>query len=302
MAAEAIHIPLDENRRLAGDLALPPEPRGLVLFAHGSGSSRHSERNRAVARALNEARLATLLIDLLTSAEEEAERETRHLRFDIPLLAERVGAAIAWRDSDPRLADLPLGLFGASTGAAAALVAAARQPGSVAAVVSRGGRPDLADEALRRVVAPTLLLVGGDDRDVLELNRRAARAMTNAKKAELVVIPGAGHLFAESGKLEEVARLAGDWFAKHFAAAARALHQPSVESRRDMPEEKQKDDENFLGPKSYAVGQENEDYGESARDEELPPPDDGLSNVKAPKPGHSHETETAIGQESDTNS
>ncbi|MEV0405598.1 alpha/beta family hydrolase [Actinoallomurus sp. NPDC050550] len=182
--------------------------RGLVVFAHGSGSSRRSPRNRQVAAALNTAGFGTLLFDLLTPDEELEDTRTARLRFDIPLLARRLSAVVGWA------ATRPVGLFGASTGAAAALVTAAERPDDVAAVVSRGGRPDLAGEALAVVRAPTLLIVGGRDLEVLSLNERAAARMP-AEKA-IVVVPGAGHLFAEPGALEEVARLAENWFARHM--------------------------------------------------------------------------------------
>ena len=196
--------------RLEGTLVAPEEARGIVLFAHGTGSSRFSPRNRFVAEQLNAAGLATLLIDLLTAEEEQAERLTGHLRFDIDLLAERLLAA-----TDAEESGLPLGYFGASTGAAAALVAAAERPERVRAVVSRGGRPDLAGEALRRVRAPTLLIVGGDDRQVLELNRLALARLE--AEAELEIVPGATHLFEEPGALEQVAQLARAWFERHLA-------------------------------------------------------------------------------------
>ncbi|WP_433173674.1 dienelactone hydrolase family protein [Actinoallomurus sp. CA-150999] len=182
--------------------------RGLVVFAHGSGSSRRSPRNRQVATTLNTAGFGTLLFDLLTPDEELEDTRTARLRFDIPLLARRLSAVVGWA------ATRPMGLFGASTGAAAALVTAAERPDDVAAVVSRGGRPDLAGEALAVVRAPTLLIVGGRDLEVLSLNERAASRMP-AEKA-IVVVPGAGHLFAEPGALEEVARLAENWFARHM--------------------------------------------------------------------------------------
>ncbi|MCO6009618.1 dienelactone hydrolase family protein [Actinoallomurus purpureus] len=182
--------------------------RGLVIFAHGSGSSRRSPRNRQVAAALRDRGFGTLLFDLLTPDEDLEDARTARSRFDIPLLAERLSAVVEWARTRP------VGVFGASTGAAAALVTAAARPQDVAAVVSRGGRPDLAGEALAVVRAPTLLIVGGRDLDVLSLNERAAARMT-AEKA-IVVVPGAGHLFAEPGALEEVARLAGDWFARHI--------------------------------------------------------------------------------------
>jgi dienelactone hydrolase len=199
---------------LAGDFVLPERARGVVLFAHGSGSSRHSPRNRLVATTLHEAGFGTLLLDLLTASEDDVDRATGEHRFDIELLAARVIGAIEWvrGESD---AELPIGLFGASTGAAAAVVAAADRPTEVSAVVSRGGRPDLAGTALGRVLAPTLLIVGGADPHVLELNRRALRLL-RAPIKELVVVPGATHLFEEPGALEDVARLAAEWFARHL--------------------------------------------------------------------------------------
>ena len=208
-----MRLQIETGVHLEGDLANPPGARGIVLFAHGSGSSRHSPRNRQVAGELNDLGLATLLLDLLTPDEERAERQTRHLRFDIGLLAGRLSAATAWLQAEPSTSGLPIGYFGASTGAAAALVAAADND-AVAAVVSRGGRPDLAGPALERVVAATLLIVGGMDRFVLELNREAL-AQLRCEKA-LFVIPGATHLFEEAGALEEVSRVAGEWFAKHL--------------------------------------------------------------------------------------
>jgi putative phosphoribosyl transferase len=195
---------------LEGDLVVPGSASGCVLFAHGTGSSRHSPRNRFVAEALHERGLATLLLDLLTADEEQAERRTGHLRFDIGLLAGRLAAAIDWVGGESETAELPLGLFGASTGAAAALVAAADRPNGVGAVVSRGGRPDLAGEALGRVRAPTLLIVGGRDAPVLDLNREALEAL--GAPGRLEVVPGASHLFEEPGTLELVAELAGEWF------------------------------------------------------------------------------------------
>ena len=199
---------------IEGDLRLPRDARGLVLFAHGSGSSRHSPRNRMVADVLNADGLATLLFDLLTPAEEDVDLRTRHLRFDIALLAERLlvaGDSIADRSGT---ADLAVGTFGASTGAAAALVAAAERPASVRAVVSRGGRPDLAGDALGLVRAPTLLIVGSLDREVLGMNRDAAARMTG--EVEITVVPGATHLFEEPGTLDEVARLASEWFTRRL--------------------------------------------------------------------------------------
>jgi putative phosphoribosyl transferase len=198
--------------RLDGDLCVPAGARGVVLFAHGSGSSRRSPRNRLVAAALQRAGLGTLLFDLLQP--EEADGADR--RFDIELLAERLSGAMTWVRSHPSLRTLRIGLFGASTGAAAALVAAARAPHVVSAVVSRGGRPDLAGAHLPHVQAPTLLIVGGADPVVLGLNEEARRSIGG--RCDLVVIPGATHLFEEPGALEEVARLAAGWFAEHVGA------------------------------------------------------------------------------------
>jgi putative phosphoribosyl transferase len=200
---------------LSGTLAIPAEPRGLVLFAHGSGSGRHSPRNRFVAEQLREVGMGTLLMDLLTPAEEAEDQRTRALRFDIGRLADRVAAAIGWLGQQPSTRGLPIGLFGASTGAAAALIAAAARPDAVEAVVSRGGRPDLAGEALERVRAPSLFLVGGRDEQVLELNRGAMARMRAPVRLEIV--PGAGHLFEEPGALAAVAALAGEWLARHLA-------------------------------------------------------------------------------------
>jgi putative phosphoribosyl transferase len=199
----------------AGSLVVPDGARGLVLFAHGSGSSRFSPRNRYVAGVLEDAGLATLLVDLLTTEEERVDLRTRALRFDVELLAGRLLHAAAWAAADERTRALPLGLFGASTGAAAALVAAARAPASVCAVVSRGGRPDLAGPALADVLAPTLLVVGGRDELVLDLNRKSLEAMTRAT-AKLEIVRGATHLFEERGALERVAGLARDWFARYL--------------------------------------------------------------------------------------
>ena len=201
---------------LAGDLVLPEHPAGIVLFAHGSGSSRHSPRNRLVAGTLNQAGFGTLLLDLLTPAEEQADRFTGELRFDVDLLARRLLGAIEWLRAGPAQS-LRIGLFGASTGAAAALVAAAERPDDVAAVVSRGGRPDLAGAALREVRAPTLLIVGAADEVVLELNRRALELLPPESRLEIV--PGATHLFEEAGALEQVASLATDWFAHHLGGS-----------------------------------------------------------------------------------
>jgi putative phosphoribosyl transferase len=199
-----------------GDLTVPEGAVGVVVFAHGSGSSRRSPRNGEVAAHLQRLGLATLLFDLLTEAEEVADRRDGHLRFDIELLADRLELAVAAVAGDPTTQQLPVGLFGASTGAAAALVAAGRRPESVAAVVSRGGRPDLAGTALDAVQAPTLLVVGGRDPVVLDLNEKAAARLRCPH--QLVVVPGATHLFEEPGALEEVARLAGSWFTTHLAS------------------------------------------------------------------------------------
>jgi putative phosphoribosyl transferase len=203
---------------LEGNLGLSAGASGVVLFAHGSGSGRHSPRNRFVAERLRAAGLGTLLIDLLTEDEERIDDVTAHLRFDIGLLADRLVGAIDWLARDTQSAKLPIGLFGASTGAAAALVAAAKRPDNAKAVVSRGGRPDLAGESLAVVRCPTLLIVGGDDDVVIMLNQRAFERLASPVK-ELVIVPGAGHLFEEPGKLEEVARLAADWFARHLTVA-----------------------------------------------------------------------------------
>ena len=203
-----------ERVTLDGDLVVPAGARGVVAFAHGSGSSRHSSRNRYVASVLQEAGLATLLMDLLTSQEEIVDQRTAHLRFDIDLLAERLAGAIDWLAGRSATAGLGVGLFGASTGGGAALVAAAQRPDAVAAVVSRGGRPDLAGDALPLVQAPTLLLVGGRDEPVIKLNEWALARLQCRK--ELHIVPGATHLFEEPGTLEEVARLARDWFVQHL--------------------------------------------------------------------------------------
>lgn len=199
---------------LHADLTLPRDANGLILFAHGSGSSRKSPRNRQVAQLLSEAGFATLLMDLLTVEEENVDQYSADYRFDIEMLAERLMGATRWAGSDSRLSHLKVGYFGASTGAAAALVAAARIPASVGAVVSRGGRPDLAGDALTDVAAPTLLIVGGEDETVLDLNRHAMESMHCLKRLEIV--PGATHLFEEPGALEMVSRLARDWFGRHL--------------------------------------------------------------------------------------
>jgi len=205
----AVRIPVN-GAAIEGDLALPPDARGIVVFAHGSGSSRRSPRNRQVARAINAGGFGTLLLDLLTAAEDEVDRRSRALRFDVQLLARRLVHATRWLARQPGTASLSLGCFGASTGAAAALLAAAHDREHIRAVVSRGGRPDLAGDALSLVRAPTLLIVGGRDKDVLELNRQALDLMLGERRLE--VVPGATHLFEEPGALERVAELARDWF------------------------------------------------------------------------------------------
>jgi len=202
-----------EDASLAGSLTMPEAARGLVIFAHGSGSGRHSPRNREVAARLNAATLGTLLLDLLTPAEEAVDRRTAELRFDIPLLTGRVRAAVDWASREPEIAAPPIGLFGASTGGAAALAAAA-EASTVFALVLRGGRPDLAGPALAEVRAPTLMIVGGEDRVVLDLNRQACARMR--ADCRVHVIPGATHLFEEPGALAEVSRLARDWFTRYL--------------------------------------------------------------------------------------
>jgi putative phosphoribosyl transferase len=198
---------------LNGDLTMPDPATGIVVFVHGSGSSRFSQRNRAVAEVLTHARLGTLLVDLLTEAEERTDAVTAEFRFDIPLLADRTIGIIDWLAEGPG-GSLPLGLFGASTGAAAALIAAAQRPKLVRAVVSRGGRPDLADAALEQVTAPTLLIVGGRDEPVIDLNQQAYQRLAGDR--ELRIVPGATHLFEEPGALNDVARLATNWFLDRF--------------------------------------------------------------------------------------
>jgi len=202
---------------LQGDLSIPPNAKGIVVFAHGSGSSRLSTRNQRVAARLQGGGFATLLFDLLTADEETRDAATGHLRFDIPMLAERLAAATDWLASQPQTHALKAGYFGASTGAAAALVAAATRP-EVRAVVSRGGRPDLAGPYLGRVHAPTLLIVGGDDGPVIGMNQSALGQLSAAVK-DMVIVPGATHLFEEPGALEQVAELALDWFERHLAHA-----------------------------------------------------------------------------------
>jgi putative phosphoribosyl transferase len=198
-----------------GDLRVPDRAAGLVIFAHGSGSSRFSRRNRAVADALGAAGFGTLLLDLLTPEEEAVDERTREYRFDIDLLGRRVVGATDWVQARPQLHHLPIAYFGASTGAAAALIAAAARPEIARAVISRGGRPDLADDALPGVQAPTLLIVGGNDEPVIELNREAMHRMR--APVELQIIPGATHLFEERGALEQVSALAAEWCQRHLA-------------------------------------------------------------------------------------
>jgi dienelactone hydrolase len=210
---EPVQIP-DGSVILEADLAVPSPCNGLVIFAHGSGSSRFSTRNRQVAGVLQEAGLATLLLDLLTRTEESVDIYTREFRFDIPRLGRRVIAAADWASHEPSLRHFNIGYFGASTGAAAALIAAAERPAISAAVVSRGGRPDLAGDALPRVQAPTLLIVGGSDELVIELNEEAKHQMHAIVRLEIV--PGATHLFEEPGTLEQVERLAADWFRQYL--------------------------------------------------------------------------------------
>ena len=228
MGAEAfagpVGIPLAAPNRLEGDLHVPGGARGIVLFAHGSGSSRFSRRNVQVATALRAAGMATLLMDLLTAEEERVDAVTRHLRFDVDLLAARLVVATDWLRAQPATSGLRIGYFGASTGAAAALIAAAERPEVVAAVVSRGGRPDLAHARLAEVRAPTLLIVGGLDEAVIAMNREAFAELGVEKRLEIV--PGATHLFEEPGTLEEVARLARDWFADHFADTSGPVARP----------------------------------------------------------------------------
>ncbi|MEU1645760.1 dienelactone hydrolase family protein [Micromonospora zamorensis] len=209
-----VAIPVGDAQ-LPADLMLPAQPVGVVLFAHGSGSSRHSPRNVAVARALNGRGLGTVLVDLLTPTEDEVDARTAELRFDIGLLASRLAGIVDWLAVQRPAGDVPIGLFGASTGAAAALVAASSRADRVGAVVSRGGRPDLAEEALAQVRTPTLLLVGGLDEEVITLNERALAEL--GEVGELRVIPGATHLFEEPGTLEQAADQAGTWFTTHLS-------------------------------------------------------------------------------------
>lgn len=213
-----VHIAVGDVH-LEGNLVIPSDAHGVVLFAHGSGSGRHSPRNRYVAECLQDAGLATLLFDLLTADEEAVDLQTAHLRFDIGRLAERLVAATDWLGGAAMIHDLPLGYFGASTGAAAALVAAAERPERVGAVVSRGGRPDLAGYALARVQAATLLIVGSRDYQVIGLNQQALQRLASPVK-KLTIVPGARHLFEEPGALSQVAHLALNWFSHHLTPAA----------------------------------------------------------------------------------
>jgi dienelactone hydrolase len=209
-----VAIPLPSGGSIFATETVPAEPRGIIVFAHGSGSSRHSPRNRLVADILQAEGFGTLLLDLLTAEEDEVDRQSGALRFDIPLLAQRLVTAIAWVRKRPYGTGVPIGLFGASTGAAAALAAAAAVPHEVAAVVSRGGRPDLAGPHLHAVRAPTLLIVGSADPDVYALNRHALALLR--PRARLAVVPGASHLFEEPGTLERAAHVARDWFARYL--------------------------------------------------------------------------------------
>ncbi len=215
MTSESIAIPIEGGHQIEADLHLPQRAIGLVVFAHGSGSSRFSSRNQAVARTLQQRQLGTLLLDLLTREEERVDQQTLEYRFDIRRLGTRVVIAIDWIRNREDLVRLPIGCFGASTGAAAALIAAAERPAEVGAVVSRGGRPDLAADVLPKVKAPTLLIVGGYDDPVIEMNEHA-KAMMTAAHVELTIVPGATHLFEEPGTLEQVEQLAGNWFVEYL--------------------------------------------------------------------------------------
>ena len=215
-----IPVPSEKWVLLEAMLVVPGQPRGVVLFAHGSGSGRNSPRNRAVARRLQEAGLATLLVDLLTEEDERVDSVQGHLRFNIPFLADRLAACTEWLAAEPLTAGLPVGYFGASTGGGAALLAAAENPDGVKAIVSRGGRPDLAGDALRQVIAPTLLIVGAKDSAVIPLNQAALERLASPIR-KLVLVPGATHLFEEPGTLEVVAHLAADWFTTHLGGIGR---------------------------------------------------------------------------------
>ena len=228
MSRTEVRIPIAKGAFISASQDLPAQPRGLVMFAHGSGSSRMSPRNQFVAQVLRDAGFGTFLLDLLTEQEDALDRQTAELRFDIDLLADRLVTATRWVRQQTGLGSVPLGYFGASTGAAAALVAAAALPTSVAAIVSRGGRPDLAGEYLLAVRAPTLLIVGGADAQVIMLNRRAMESLR--VEHELVIVPGATHLFEEPGALEAVARLAREWFVRQFTALERSSTPPGAMS------------------------------------------------------------------------
>jgi putative phosphoribosyl transferase len=230
----AVRIPV-ESVTLEGDLGIPEGARGIVLFAHGSGSSRRSPRNRYVARVLRHGGLATLLFDLLTTVEEVVDMRTGHLRFDIGLLASRLIGVTDWVTRNPETRQLRVGYFGASTGAAAALVAAANRPREVGAVVSRGGRPDLAGSALPHVKAPTLLIVGGADAPVITMNQEALEELRVDKK--LMIVPGATHLFEEPGALEEVARLALQWFDRYLTRTGEPAQHPAALDEQPTPEQ-----------------------------------------------------------------
>jgi pimeloyl-ACP methyl ester carboxylesterase len=221
IAKTPVRVPVG-GRSLDGELTTPVDAHGVVVFAHGSGSSRQSPRNQFVARALERRRLATVLIDLLTADEEAVDVHTAQYRFDIPMLASRLVTIIDWIGGRKETTGLPIGLFGASTGGGAALMAAAERPQDVGAVVSRGGRPDLAGRALNTVSAPTLLIVGGLDTPVIQMNRDAMRQMHGF--VQLEVVPGATHLFEEPGALEQVAELAGKWFARYLQAGVTKPH------------------------------------------------------------------------------
>lgn len=230
-SSEAIGVEVTiatDGIELKADVNLPTEATGLVIFAHGSGSSRHSPRNRYIARALRDAGLGTLLVDLLTPEEDEQQRWSQHLRFDVALLARRLNGCASWVKRMAATRPLSLGYFGASTGAAAALIAAAAHPRGVNAIVSRGGRPDLAGPALPHVKAPTLLIVGSQDRAVLDLNQNALEAM-NAP-AEMRLIPGASHLFPEPGALEQVSQKTVEWFARFLNAPQLEVVEPPLEA------------------------------------------------------------------------
>jgi putative phosphoribosyl transferase len=212
-----VRVPIDD-RFLSGDLRMPLESRGIVLFAHGSGSSRHSPRNQYVAQSLERRNLATLLMDLLTPEEERIDNRTAGYRFDIPMLAERLVTIVDWLRRQKVTSALPIGLFGASTGGGAALMAAAERPDEIGAIVSRGGRPDLAGAALAKVTSPTLLIVGGLDTAVIQMNRDAMNQMRG--ETSLEIVGGATHLFEEPGTLDRVADLAGEWFTRYFPSVA----------------------------------------------------------------------------------